>query len=98
MKKLICLIIIAMSLTLVSCQEQEFTYNATIEDFKDCKFAKIVSNHGDIKAIRCPNSTTTTSQQIGKVIVPVVVADNSVPAAPTMTCKKIDGDIYKCKL
>lgn len=97
MKKLLCAILV--SFTLVGCMETpNYSYNATIEDFRDCKFAVLNSERGKIEVIRCPNSAITTKQRIGKVDVQTVVSENTSLQEPSMTCKKIDGDIYKCKL
>lgn len=78
--KMKLLMIILSVIMLAGCEPsyKEKTQNFTIlpDELKDCKFYDVRSNTGsNLKIVRCPNSTVSTTYNNGKTTLTTVVID-----------------------
>lgn len=67
---LICVLVLA------GCSNGvEYLDYPTPPELADCKFYRLIKNGSSINVVRCPNSTVTTQQRVGKTEKRVVVID-----------------------
>lgn len=61
------LFIILSAVMLVACSpsSNEMHFPVLPEGLKDCRFYKVSDGSTEIKVVRCPNSQTTTTHQVG---------------------------------
>jgi hypothetical protein len=78
MKKVLIILAGLFILGLTGCDNKYSTMNFPIipDELKDCKFYNVQNEKGQsVNVVRCPNSATSTTYQVGKTRSTTVVID-----------------------
>jgi len=74
--KIIVALFILIGLTACKDSSEILNFPAAPLELKDCSFFRLENSDGyTIRVARCPNSTTTTTYQVGKTTQSVVTID-----------------------